>query len=179
MNRVFGLGSAILVPDGTIVYPFLNPFDSTSGLSSSLPNVVSMAGGLIAPRYQSKIQILPFVTQITFVSRGTLITRMKGSGDEDVYDVCLAPNQAALTEPGTFLQLHNPSDEPCDVFYIIAPGYVFLVDDPALPPIYDDSVVLDEDWDGLRTNDWQLSKRLPTLEDRNAAITRIQRGTEK
>lgn len=176
MDNVFKLGPAILVPDGTLVYPFFNPFDSTSGLPADLPNVVSMAGGLIAPRYQSKIQILPFVTQLTLVRRGMLITRMKGPKDADYYDVQLTTNQAALTEPGTFLQLINTGDEPCEVTYIIAPGYVFLLEDPTLPPIYDDSVILDEEWDELRSNGWQPRKPMPTQAARNAAIARIKQG---
>lgn len=72
MNRVFSIDKSFRVPDGTLVYPFLNPKDSTSGLPWNLIDGFSIAAGDIEPGGQSKIQILPLADQVTFVLRGAL-----------------------------------------------------------------------------------------------------------
>lgn len=56
MNRIFRRGQGNLVPDGTRVYPFLNPTDSTNDLPVGLFEGVSIALGEIEPGQSSRIQ---------------------------------------------------------------------------------------------------------------------------
>jgi len=69
MNRVFTIDRDFQVPDGTFVYPFLNPKDSTSGLPWDLIEGFSIAASDIAPYSQSKIQIMPLADRVTSVLR--------------------------------------------------------------------------------------------------------------
>jgi hypothetical protein len=49
MKRVFHITQGFTVPDGTMVYPFLNSKDSTSDIPWDLVDNVSLAVGDIAP----------------------------------------------------------------------------------------------------------------------------------
>ena len=173
MEQVFKITTPFLVPDGTLVSPFLNPRDSASGLPFELLSGFSIAAGLIDPNSCSKIHVMPFVTQVTFVRKGLLTVRMKGSTDGGAYSLCVKADEAVLTERGTFFQLVNEQREPCETLYIVSPPYVFEKTDRV---VYDDSVVLDEDWEGLESADWRPSKVLPTPEERQAAEDRLARG---
>src|ERR1051325_10924486 len=113
MNRIFKIERSILVPDGTIVYPFLNPSDSTSGLPWELMQGFSLAAGDLPPHSKSKLQIMPLAAQVTFVLRGSLELRIKESRDSEAYTLNLLTEQAAFKRPGTFFQLINPTDELC------------------------------------------------------------------
>ncbi len=61
MMKVFTISQGKKVPDGMVVYPFLNPKDSTNDLPWDLLDV-SIAAGDIAPDTASKIHVHPFVT---------------------------------------------------------------------------------------------------------------------
>jgi hypothetical protein len=128
---------------------------------------------MIDPKSCSKIHVMPFVTQVTFVRSGNLVVRMKGPHDAGHYtSPILAAGQAVLTEPGSFFQLINEGFERCDVLYIVSPAYVFEMG-PDGSPLYDDAVVLDEDWDGLAAAGWRGARPMPTREDRAAALRRL------
>ena len=155
IRRVFSIEPPpIRVPDGTLVYPFLNPMDSTSGLPSDMLDGFSLAAGVIEPHQRSKIHVMPLVTQVTFVLSGVLEVRMKEAGMNESYTHHLEPNQAVITRPGTFFQLINSSAEPTRVLYIVSPPYLFVMGAGGAP-IYDDSVVLTEDWEDLKRQGWQ------------------------
>jgi hypothetical protein len=171
MNRVFRIDTPHVVPDGTLVAPFLNARDSTSGLPFDLLDGFSLAAGTIAPHSRSKIHVMPFVAQVTFVRRGTLTARMKAAADREPYLVVAQADEAVVTEAGAFIQLANESAAPCEVLYIVSPAYVFEQREGGVR--YDDSLVLDEDWEDLAANRWRPSRPLPTDEDRREALLRI------
>lgn len=104
-HRVFTIGSSFAVPDETLVSAFLNPKDTTSGLPWDLFDGFSVAAGEIGPQRRSKIHLLPFVTQVTFVRSGRLEVRMREPEMDSPYTARLEPDQAVLTKPGT----HRPS----------------------------------------------------------------------
>ncbi len=171
MNRLFRIPSPHRAPDGTLVSPFLNSRDSTSGLPFDLLEGFSIAAGTIEPHSQSKIHVMPFVTQVAFVRGGELTVRMKAANDERPYTLTVGTDEAIVTESGAFLQLVNETKEPCEVLYIVSPAYVFEFDDGKV--IYDDSLVLDETWAELEAARWRSSRALPTLEQRIQAESRL------
>ena len=172
MNRVFSITTPFRVPDGTWVSPFLNAKDSQSDLPFHLLDGFSLAAGVIDPTSRSKIHVMPFVTQVTFVRSGNLAVRMKGPDDAEPYILRLAAAQAALTEPGVFFQLINESSEPCEVLYIVSPAYVFEMSaDGAV--MYDDAVVPDEGWEDLAAADWRTSRSMATAQQRADAMRRL------
>lgn len=171
MNRIFAVSASLRVPDGTLVSPFLNARDSTSGLPFDLLDGFSLAAGTIEPGSQSKIHVMPLVTQVTFVRSGILTARMKAVADEGPYTLMVTSDEAIVTEPGVLLQLSNETREACEVLYIVSPAYVFEFDDGKL--IFDDSLVLDETWTELEAARWQPSRALPTLEQRMQAEARL------
>jgi hypothetical protein len=115
---------------------------------------------------------MPFVTQVTFVRSGNLAVRMKGPDDTEPYILPLAAGQAVLTEPGAFFQLLNEGSERCDVLYVVSPAYVFELS-PKGGVRYDDSLVLDEDWDHLTAARSQSAQAMPTLSQREEAVRRL------
>ena len=91
-------------------------------------------------------------------------------GDDQPYSLELVTGQAALTEPGTYLQFVNASSKSCRVLYIVSPAYVF---DEA----YDDSVVLDFAWDQPERLNWEVTdqiKNATSLKSRKEAEDRIR-----
>jgi hypothetical protein len=150
LNRVFRRGKGTVVPDGTRVYPYLNPLDSTSGLPAGLFGGASVALGVIRPRQRSKIQMHPLVTVIFWVVRGRLRIKTKS------YVLNLDAEDGAVARPGTYLQLINPSARECRVLYIVTPPYVFLKRRGRI--IYDDAVVFGDDWDDLPPRPRPLSE---------------------
>ena len=171
MKRVFTIEKPFRVPDGTLVSPFLNPKDSMSGLPFDLLEVFSLAAGTIEPKTKSKIHVMPFVTQVTFVRHGELTVRMKGHPDRTHYALTVLSNQAVLTEPGTFFQLVNEGDGPCKVLYIVSPAYLFEMSGGKV--VYDDSVVLEQEWNDLESAEWRPPLRLPTNDQRREAERRL------
>jgi hypothetical protein len=155
VNRLFVIENFSRVPDGTLVAPFLNARDSHSGLPAEVPDNFSIAAGIIEPGVSSKIHVMPLVTQVTFVLQGSLEIHMKDAATDTPYSQYVSAHQAVLTRPGTFFQLINHApDIPCQVLYMVSPAYIFLLAaDGAL--LYDDAVVLDEDWQDLAVCAWQ------------------------
>lgn len=154
MNQLFTINNFTRVPDGTLVAPFLNSKDSNSGLPVDLLDDISIAAGVIEPGVSSKIHVMPLVTQITFVLQGKINICMKDALNDTPYSQTLGPQQAIITEPGTFFQLINDSAKPCQVLYIVSPAYVFLLAANG-ELIYDDAIVLDEDWAALAALHWR------------------------
>ncbi len=173
MNRIFKSSSPFPIPDGTLLSPFLNPRDNQSGLPVDLSIGFSIAVGTLLPGIASKIQVLPFVTQVTFVLSGTLTVRLKAASDTTPCTLTVRPREAILCEAGCLFQLINESEEPCEVLYIVSPAYLFLVEGERI--VYDDSVVLDEDWGELEAAGWDLSRQLPTEGQRQEAERQFHR----
>ena len=178
MNRVFSITAPFRVPDGTWVSPFLNAKDSQSDLPLHLLDGFSLAAGTIDPNSCSKIHVMPFVTQVTFVRSGNLAVRMKGPDDTEPYILRLAAGQAVLTEPEVFFQLLNEGSERCDVLYVVSPAYVFQIG-PDGGVLYDDSLVLDEDWDSLAAAGWRAAQAMPTRTQREEAMQRLSESKKK
>lgn len=122
MNKIFSITAPFRVPDGTWVSPFLNAKDSQSDLPFDLLDGLSLAAGMIEANARSKIHVMPFVTQVTFVRRGSVAVRMKGPSDTEPHILRLTAEQAVLTEPGVFFQLINEGSERCEVLYIVSPS---------------------------------------------------------
>lgn len=153
-NRVFSIERGIRVPDGTLVYPFLNSKDRTSGLPWDLLDGLSVAAGEIEPSQSSKIHLMPVVSQVTFVLEGELEVRMKEPESPAPYTVRLKRHQAVLTKPYVFLQLINPSNRPTRVLYMVSPPYLFAIDSAGKIE-YDDAIAFDQDWAGLEEANWR------------------------
>ena len=141
------------MPDATKVFPLLNCLDSTSGLPGNLLEDFSLAVGEIEPGRQSRVHVMPLVTQVTFVLQGKLEVWMKDTDQLEPYSLRLEEEQAILTRPGTFLQFRNHTGLPCRVLYIVSPAYVFLREGERV--VYDDSVVMEGDWEELKKMNWK------------------------
>lgn len=141
LNRIFRRGKGAIVPDGTRVYPYLNPLDSTSGLPAGLFGGASVALGVIRSRQRSRIQMHPLVTVIFWVVSGRLRIQLKD------HVLKLGPENGAVALPGTYLQLINPGARQCRVLYIVSPPYVFLKRKRKV--VYDDAMVFGYEWDRL------------------------------
>ena len=179
MQRLFSAQKGIRVPDGTIVYPFLNCQGDTTNLPPDLLGDFSLAIGEIAPQQQSKIHVMPLVTQLTFVMLGQLEVWMKDPDHPKPYSLHVQMEQAVLTRAGTFLQLRNSSQAPCRVLYFVSPAYLLLTDG-AGRVVYDDSIILEEDWEELERVNWQPEKILRAelnLETRKQAARRLAKRT--
>ncbi len=180
MNRIFTIRDGFRIPDGTTVRPFLNAKDCMSGPPWDLLDGFSLSAGDIEPHSQSKIQVMPHVTQVTFVVRGELQIVMKDTQTRDPYTLRLAEQQAVITEPGTFFQLVNPTDVMCRVLYIVSPPYVFDRQDGQI--LYDDTIAFDEDWQALAQLNWQPPAPVTgwlTVEARQAALTRLAERAQR
>jgi len=171
MRKIFEIAAPFPVPDGTLISPFLNSKDTRSGLPFDLLDEVSVAAGVIAPSTRSKIHVMLFVTQVTFVRRGKLEVWMKSGEDLEPYALHLKDDQAVLTRPGTFFQIVNNDAEPCQVLYIVSPAYVSEVLNGV--EFYEDATVLDESWESLRAASWRPSVTFPTWEQRQEALQRL------
>ena len=136
MQQVFKAIDWLQVPDTTWLSPFLNPKDVNSGLDSALLGAFSLAMGKIRPGQPSTVHVHPLSTQVTMVLEGTLDIRMRDP-ERKPYTVHLGPDEAALVEPGTFLQLVNPGDATSRVLYVVGPAYVF--EQRGEEVVYDDS----------------------------------------
>jgi hypothetical protein len=168
MTKVFSILSPLRVSDDTLVSPFLNSRDSESGLAFHLLDGFSLAAGLIEPRLRSKIHVMPFVTQVTFVRCGSLAVMMKGQP----YRLSPAQGKAALTEPGVFFQHISGGARPCETLYIVSPAYTFeMAADGRV--LYDDSVVLAEEWEELAAAGWRPLQPMPTRAQRKATLERL------
>jgi mannose-6-phosphate isomerase-like protein (cupin superfamily) len=149
-SRVFSPTAGFMVPDGTVVSPFLNPADRTSGLEPELLDTLafSLAAGLIDAGSESAIHAHPLVTQVTVVLEGSLVVRLREPTDTEMVELQLEPGQAVLSRRGSFLQLANPGTSPCRTLYVVSPPYLFDGDESG-NVVYDDSVVIGYDWDAV------------------------------
>ncbi len=176
MQRIFKIKNYFLAPDGTLVSPFLNSKDSESGLTFDLLDNLSIAAGEIEAGSKSRIHVMQFVSQVTFVRKGNLVVRMHNVSDKSYYELELLENVAVLSKPGGFFQLINRSAEPCYVLYIVSPSYVFEMDGDKV--IFDDSIILEEDWDALEKLNWlppALKKTPFTLKAREESLYRLKK----
>ena len=172
MKRVFGITNHFRVPDGTLVAPFLNSNDSESGLPFGLVGGFSIAAGILEPGTQSQIHVLPLVSQVTFVLRGSLKVVMQPAAGGPHYTQELKTHQAVLTEPNTPLQLINGSNQACEVLYIASPAFLFELS--AGKVLYDDAVTLGSDWSELERPGWRQARRFPTPADRASSEQRLR-----
>ena len=180
MNKKFPLGQGVKVPDGTIVFPFLNPKDSFSDLPWDVLEAFSLSAGEITQGEKSKIHILLHVTQVTFVLEGTIEICMKDATSPQPYTLSLNPYEAVLTKPGTFFQLINAQQCPCKVLYIVSPAYVYELDDD-MNVRYDDAISLDETWEDLASINWaprQLINPKNSIHSRNEAYQRLAQAKQ-
>ena len=176
MKSVFSVGQGFRVPDGTVVYPCLDPTVLLSHSEGNRADAVSIAVGNIAPSTSSKIHVHPVVTQAIWVLSGRLQVVMKDPGPEDPYALDVVPEQAVVTRPGTFLQLINPGSVNCRVLYIVSPAYLFELDAEG-KVAYDDAIVLEETWGDLRKGNWthpQLAHVEVVREARQRALDRLR-----
>jgi hypothetical protein len=177
MNRIFTVRKGIQVPDGTTIYPFLSGLDRTSGLPGNFQEGFSLAAGEIAPQSSSKIHVMPLVIQATYVLRGLLEVRMKDPQSTAPYDLRVAPDEVVLTCPGTFLQLINRTRFSLQVLYIVSPPYIYEMGADGRI-LYNDAVVLEEDWEELEKMNWSppaLSNSPINPQTRQAATARFAR----
>ncbi len=157
-RRVFSIRNWIEVPDGTLVAPFFNPKDCTSGLPWDLTENVSIAAGEI--HKESSIQTMPLVTQIAFVLSGNLEVIMKEPEDDSPQILQAGTNEAVLMKPGSLFQLRNGGQESCKVLYIVSPAYLFEMDEMG-SIVYDDAFVVRESWEELAEQQWHPNGLLP------------------
>ncbi len=62
--------------------------------------------------------------------------------------------------------------------YIVSPAYVFDMG-PDGGVLYDDSLVLQEDWDRLATAGWRAVQAMPALAQREEAMRRLSESKKK
>lgn len=173
MNKIFKASGFFNVPDGTKVASLFNSTD-VSGNIAGPKEGISVAIGEIDPGTKSKIHVHPLVSQVTFVLDGAISIYMKDSTASEKYKLELKKDEAVMTEEGTFFQLINESDEICRVMYIVTPEFLFETADKKV--VYNDAVVLEEDWEELAHLDWKAPELLNcniTAEARQKALERI------
>lgn len=175
MNKIFKIVNGFVVQDGTQVFPFLNSKDCMSDLPFDLVEGFSIAAGEIFPLSRSKIHLMPLVTQVTFVLDGNLSIYMKDKISSEQYKLELEKHEAIVTQPGTFFQLVNETKELCRVLYIVSPDYLYDKVDNKV--VYDDAIVLNEDWEQLSQLNWNpldLLNSNITPESRQVAYEKIK-----
>lgn len=164
MKKVFPVPPPIIVPDGTELSEIIGPavlgklkLGVNDGLSVALGK---LPGGMI-----SKIHVHPIVWHFTWVRRGELTVRMKDSSYGTPYSLTVPSQNGVFTEPGTFFQLRNETIEPCEVYYIVGPAFVFEADAAGVK--YNDAVVFDHSWEKLAEYNW-LPPELPKTREQAA-----------
>ncbi|MGE5429897.1 MAG: cupin domain-containing protein [Syntrophomonadaceae bacterium] len=152
MNKIFRASDLFTVPDGTKVASLFNSADIACNLHSGSNEGLSIAIGEIPPGAKSKIHVHPLVAQVTFVLEGTVSVCMKDSETSEKYKLELRKNEAVLTQKGTFFQLVNESEEICRLMYIVSPEFLFETAKGKV--VYNDAIVLEEDWEELAGLNW-------------------------
>jgi len=183
MRVVFAPRTYAQVPDGTLVSPFLNPFDNTGATVGPLAHGhLGVAAGRLEPGVASSIHVLPLVTQITWVVRGRLRIVMRAPAEPEPYTLELDAGQAVCTEPGELLQLANDDhDTAVEVLYITSPAYVYEVDRHGAV-VYDDARVIATTWDeaaGGASVDIAPGELDALRRARDAAISRLQKAANR
>jgi mannose-6-phosphate isomerase-like protein (cupin superfamily) len=95
----------------------------------------------------SAVHVHPAVTQVTVLVAGRLTIRMQEGPAGEAYDVVLRGGQAAISEPGTLIQLRNDGEEPAEVLYIVSPSYVFELEGETVR--HDDAILVARTWEEL------------------------------
>lgn len=178
MNRVFPLPPPIVVPDGTELHEIIGPRTlGEIGPGARVSDGLSVALGKLPPGITSKVHVHPVVWHFTWVRRGTLTVRMRDGSTDVPYLLSVPEQHGVLTEPGTFFQLLNEGPDPCEVYYIVGPGFVFEANDTSVR--YNDAVVFEESWDELKQLDWKpssLQGHLATSVQRHESLLRTARA---
>ena len=180
-GTIFQPGSFLPATDGTEICAFLNPHDARSPAGAhSADAAISMAAGRIGPGVSSAIHVHPALTQITYVTAGTLTVRMRDPDDAVPSRLQVPAGAAALTEPGTLLQLCNETERLVEVLYVSTPAYV-LETGPDGAVRYEDALILGADWDAPAVRDWSVdsaaSARGQAMARRAEAARRISERT--
>ena len=159
MNNIYKIEKGIVVPDGTTVFEIIGVSQSkTEGLP--ITKEQSLAYGKLAPGEKSKVHVHPVISHLTWVISGQLTVGMKDKKSSEMYFIEVAPRETVLTEPETFFQLINNSDQVCEVLYMVAPAFIFEVNEQG-EILYNDQIVLNLGWKELAERNWQI----PELED--------------
>lgn len=175
MDRIYRIEQGVVVPDGTTVYEIIGPIQSKL---AHLPIIEaeSLAYGELDPGEKSHVHVHPIITHLTWVVSGTLTVGMKDVANPDMYYLEVNERETVLTEPGTFFQLLNNSGKQCQVLYIVAPAFIYEVDQEG-KVLYNDQIVLDLSWDELKQQHWEI----PELKDldkikaeREASLRRLK-----
>jgi mannose-6-phosphate isomerase-like protein (cupin superfamily) len=157
MKRLFQPRGYFTVPDGTDVSAFLNATDvSQDDIPWGALGEMSIASGRIGPKVHSWVHVHPLVTQVTYLSAGTLTVRMKDVSCAEPYDLALQAGQAAVAEPGTLFQLRNDSDIPAEVLYVVSPSYVFEMENGEVQ--YDDAILVARTWEELAVSNYDSAE---------------------
>ena len=151
---VFHPGSFVRAGDGTEVSAFLNPYDAQSG-SAAHPagQAMSMAAGRVGPGVRSTIHVHPALTQITYVTAGTLTVLTRAPDESGPSRFQVPAGAATVTEAGALLQLCNEEDQPVEVLYVTCPAYILeTAADGSIR--YEDALMLGEDWEAPGVCGW-------------------------
>jgi mannose-6-phosphate isomerase-like protein (cupin superfamily) len=143
MEQILRAAAYAKVADGTEVAELLN---ATRG--PAIGSNLSIATGRLAAGVCSAVHFHPLVTQITYVQTGRLSLWMREPNAAKPYQVTAEPGNAAVTQPGTLLQLRNDSQVPTSVLYLVTPGYLRELD-AAGQVLFDDAVIAGPSWDSL------------------------------
>lgn len=172
MQRVFLPGAPFRGRDGTLLSPFLNPWDTTSGLPADLLALVSAAAGILLPGQPSKIHTIPFATQVILMRWGWLCLLLRKAGQAGPQEHTCGPDSTVVTPAGSWLRLEALGTSPGEISYVVTPACVYELG-PDGSVLYDDSVVIDEDWAGLALADWKhgpAREGFADLSQREAAV---------
>lgn len=173
MKKIFSVGEGFKVPDGTIVHSVLDP-RIASRCKSEWVDEVSLALGVIPANTTSKIHLHPLVTQATWILSGKLTVKMKDPKVKEPYALDLSQEQSVVTKPGTFFQLINSNSKECRVLYIVSPAFIFECGDKG-EVLYNDALVIDENWNELSKNNWKI----PQMEDVAAARKKREQSVQR
>jgi mannose-6-phosphate isomerase-like protein (cupin superfamily) len=177
MNRIYKIENGVVVPDGTTVYEIIGPVQSSN---EGLPIIEehSLAQGVLDPNEKSSVHVHPIISHLTWVISGELTVGMKDKNSEDMYFITVKPNETVLTEPGTFFQLLNNGKDICKVLYIVAPAFIYEVDENG-NVLYNDQIVLNMTWEELRKNNWTIPELNNLDEIKKSRIQSLNRLKEK
>lgn len=156
MNKIFRIEKGVQVPDGTMVYEIIGPAKSSME-KIPITEEHSLALGILDPNEKSAIHIHPIISHLTWVISGKLTVGMKDKYSDKMYFIDVLPNETVLTEPCTFFQLINNTDEECRVLYIVSPAFIFEVDETG-KILYNDQIILNKTWEQLEHDNYKITE---------------------
>jgi tellurite resistance-related uncharacterized protein len=179
VKRLFPIPPPIVVPDGTKLHEIVGPrILGESQEKSRINDGLSLALGILPAGITSKVHVHPVVWHFTWVRHGTLTVKMKDADCDNPYELVVPEQHGVLTEPGTFFQLLNKSEQQqCEVYYFVGPAFVFEASDSSV--LYNDAVVFDLTWEDLAQLNWQppgLPSPLETSRLRHESLLRTSSG---